>query len=350
MDVDKIIDRLVNLPYALPSHSGLPGTLKTAAEHFQVEEIMPYQPCGRGEHVYVTLRRAGWNTTDVARKLGTALEVETADIGWAGLKDRQALTTQTFSLKMPLQTDLPLVARQLQEQTPFEILSVERHGNKIRTGHVRANRFRILLSGATNPDHGAAARDLARELCRCGLPNFYGPQRFGRDYSNVVHAFRQFNAGRLRRKDKFYVSVLQAAAFNIWLAERMAAGGFHDIFAGDIAKKTDTGGLFVADETDDTRQRFRQRELTYTGPIYGYKMMPARQEPGKIEISLAEQLGIDAAALKNLKAAGSRRPALLWIDDIQIETQADGLVFAFELPSGAYATTLLREFTRSHSQ
>lgn len=346
MDAEEIIERLQTAPFVLSPHEGIGGGLKSEPVHFQVEEVMPYPPCGKGEHVYVTLRRAGWNTADVARELGRLLRVEMHDIGWAGLKDRRALTTQTFSLKMPGQAVLPAVAKQLAEETPFEILGVFRHTNKIRIGHVRANRFRILLSGDGSAEKRDSAQSLAESLCRTGLPNFYGPQRFGRNYANVVHAFRQFRAGRLRRKDKFYVSVVQAAAFNIWLTQRMEAGRFREIQAGDIAKKTDTGGMFTADAGDAPQRRFHKRELTYTGPIYGHKMMLARGAPGKVEAELAARLGLDAASMKVLKAVGSRRPALLWMDGIRVETDLAGLVFSFELPSGAYATTVMREFTR----
>jgi tRNA pseudouridine13 synthase len=337
---------LLRLPYVTDVAQRLPGRLKSTPGHFQVREIMPYTPCGKGEHVYVTLRRAGWNTLDVARKLAEVLGADYRQMGWAGMKDKHALTTQTFSLKMALSVDVDDVSTRLADHTPFDILNTARHTNKIRIGHVRANRFRIVLDGCP-ADMLPAARVDADAILDRGLPNFYGPQRFGKGFGNVAAALRRFGAkpvGRRRPNGKFWVSVLQAAWFNVWLAERMALGAFNRILNGDIAKKRYTGGLFTVSDTAEAQERLDRRELTYTGPIFGTKTMPAAGEAGGHEQALCRRFGIDSARLQRMKSPGARRPALLWLDDIRIEPADAGLVFSFELPSGAYATALMREF------
>ena len=345
-----IIDRLERLPCAISGANGVQGTLKAAPEHFQVTETLPYPPCGRGPHIYVTLRRALWNTVDVARKLGDALDVSMRNIGWGGMKDRRALTTQTFSVCMKPGTVEEDVQKCLRDHTPFEILNIDRHTNKIKLGHVRANRFEILLAGSPSGHDLQTATATAKALRRNGLPNFYGEQRFGDGYRNVSHAAGLFEKNRLKRtpQGKFWISVLQAAWFNIWLAERMERGDFHRMMAGDIAKKTDTGGMFTVDtaEAGIEPDRFDRRELTYCGPIFGRKMKPASGEAGKIEDDLLRRLGLDAERLKGLKSPGSRRAALLWLEEIRIESSPEGLWFFFTLPSGSYATTLMREFTQ----
>ena len=348
MNPQDLVHRLQDLPLATEGQSQrIPGSLKVSPEHFQVFETMPYAPCGTGEHVYVTLSRSGWNTEEVAKRLGRVLKVGMRDIGWAGRKDRNALTTQTFSIRMSVRTDLNEIHRTLADQTPFTVTGVDRHTNKIRLGHVLTNDFRIVLAGARAETHLADATAVARRLRETGIPNFFGPQRFGIAYRNVDQAAQLLERGTIQktRQGRFWVSVLQAAWFNVWLAERMERGDFHRLHAGDVAKKTDTGGLFIVEDAAEAQGRFDNRALTYTGPIFGSKTMAASGEPGDRERALAERLGLDPDRVQKLKAPGSRRPAVIWIDAIGIEPSPDGLVVSFRLPSGSYATTVMREFT-----
>lgn len=351
LDTADIVGRLRRLPYATPELPGIRGALKASPDHFRVEEVMPYEPSGSGEHAYITLRRSGWNTADVARELGNVLKVPLRNIGWGGMKDRHACTTQTFSLTVPRQSGVADIGRQLREQTPFEIVRISRHTNKIRRGHVRANRFQILLSGCRPETDGKSARAIASALRGNGLPNFFGEQRFGADLNNVPYAARLLQNGKLTKnpKSKFWVSVLQSAWFNLWLADRMARGDFHRLLPGDIAKKTDTGGLFTVVDPEAEQGRFDRRELTYCGPIFGFKMMPAADQADTIEKGLMDRLGIDPSQRQTLKSPGSRRPALLWLDEIQIEPVENGLLFSFELPSGSYATVVMREFVKGEA-
>ena len=346
MDSHDIIEHLRHLPHVSDAGHRFSATLKAVPEHFQVHEVMPYQPSGNGEHVYITLRRSGWNTTDVAHEISNVLGVDSRDMGWAGMKDRHALTTQTFSLKMHPSANLADIKARLEDQTPFDIIQTARHTNKIRLGHVRSNRFRIIPGNCPAKTHHADAIAIAKRIMNSGLPNFYGGQRFGRGFDNITRAIRRLNGGGFKRnqRDKFWVSVLQAAWFNVWLGERMARGDFNRMLTGDIAKKQDTGGLFTVKDRSEAQARFDQRKLTYTGPIFGIKTMPASGRAGRIEDELCCRFNVDTATLKKLKAPGSRRTALIWLDEIHIEPSSEGLVFLFELPSGCYATTLMREF------
>ena len=340
---------LVDPPLITGHLPGIGGAIKAIPEHFQVEEILPYAPCGHGEHVFVKLRRAGWNTADVGAALGEIFERKGADIGWGGRKDKNAVTIQTFSLRLPV--DLPLTAVETRLRSlPFDIIELQRHGNKLKTGHVASNRFRIVVSGP-EPQADMRAAAIAAVLKSSGVPNYYGAQRFGHQFRNLDRAAALVRRGKAHgKKEAFTVSVLQSALFNCWLIERIRRGQFKTLLQGDVARKTDTGGLFVVDDLQEALQRFEAGRIIYTGPIYGHKMMPAAGPAGDYEKELLDRFGLAPAVFKPLRAPGSRRAAVIHLHDLSVQTVRQGLEFTFTLPAGAYATTVLREFSRPPEQ
>jgi tRNA pseudouridine13 synthase len=338
-------EALAHLPYMAADLPGIGGVIKASPEHFQVEEVLPYAPCGEGEHVFVRLRRQGWNTADVGQALGQRFGLKGADIGWAGRKDKNAVTTQSFSLRLPMSQPIDEIESVL-TALPFELLDLQRHRNKLKTGHVAANRFSIVLSQI--PPHALdAATAIADKIRQGGTPNYFGEQRFGIQLRNIDRAVAILRRGKARgKKEGFMVSALQSALFNLWLKERIERDTFDTLILGDLVQKTDTGGMFVVEDLQEAAQRFAERKVIYTGPIFGYKMKPAGDRAGRYERRLLESLDLEAASFKPLKAAGTRRQAVLHIPDMEIGAVADGLRFRFTLPSGAYATTVMREFTR----
>ena len=336
---------MAHLPYISAELHGIGGVVKASPEHFKVEELLPYAPCGEGEHVFIRLRRRGWNTADVGQALGRLFGIRGANVGWGGRKDKHAVTTQSFSLHLPMAQPIAEVESKLKD-APFEILEMKRHRNKLKTGHVAANRFDIILSNVS-PLAFEAATAIADKLQATGCPNFFGEQRFGIDQRNIDRAIALIRRGRARgKKEGFMVSVLQSALFNIWLKERMARDEFNTLVMGDLVQKTDTGGMFVVEDIEEAAQRFAERKLVYTGPIFGYKMRQAGDLAGRHENRLLESLDLERGTFKPLRAAGSRRRAKLCLEDLAIDDVSEGLRFRFTLPSGAYATTVMREFTR----
>ncbi len=336
---------MLQLPYISSDLPGIGGVIKASPEHFQVEELLPYAPCGEGEHVFIRLRRQGWNTADVGQALGRLFGLRSAGIGWAGRKDKHAVTTQSFSLQLPMAQPISEIESKL-EGLPFEILEVKRHRNKLKTGHVAANRFDIILCDVP-PDAMDTADAIVQRIKMSGIPNYYGEQRFGFDLRNIDRATAILRRGRARgKKEGFMVSVLQSALFNLWLKDRIERDAVNAVLKGDVVQKTDTGGMFVVEDVEEAQQRFEARKLVYTGPIFGYKMRSADDEARHYESGILKSFGLELETFKPLKASGSRRRALLYIEDLSIAHAEDGLRFVFTLPSGAYATTVLREFTR----
>lgn len=344
--VETAIAGLAPLPYASDPLSGIGGTIKTVPEHFVVEEKLPYAASGEGEHVYVTFRRSGWNTTDAAKVIQKRLNLASSDVGWGGRKDKTAVAVQTFSLRCGVRYPFTEVEKAFSD-LPFELLTIDRHRNKIKTGHVAANRFTVIVS-RPGPDAWPRSLAIADRLKQTGVPNFYGPQRFGHRMQNIQRGFSLFSSRKKGRKDAFMVSVVQSTLFNIWLKQRMESGNFGKILAGDIAKKTDTGGMFMVENPDVESPRFNVGEIIYTGPMFGFKMKPAMDEAGEREAALLEKFDLTLEDFRQFRAPGSRREAILNLSDMEIIEVEDGLQFTFTLPSGAYATTVLREFTRQH--
>ena len=334
------------VPFITADLPGIGGEIKTIPAHFVVEEIPLYEPVGEGGHVYERLTREGWTTRALQTELAKLFDLRQVDVGCAGLKDKQARVTQTFSLLLR-NVDEAEVAGRIEGALPVEVAWVQRHRNKLRVGHLLGNRFRIVLLPRA-PDAMARAQVITQALQVRGVPNYYGAQRFGIDGDNALRG-REVLMGRGPRERwlrRLLLSAYQSALFNAWLAERVRRGWFDRLLAGDVAKKTETGGLFdVADVTAE-RPRFQRGEITYTGPIYGSRMRWPGGEPGELERGILEAARVTTDMLRRAQLKGSRRTARLFPRELGVERQSDGLLFTLALPKGAYATTVLREFIK----
>jgi len=175
----------VDLPYLTAELPGIGGVLRTTPEDFFVDEEPAYPPKGEGEHVFVKIEKRGLTTQMAVERIAKALNVKARDIGVAGMKDRHAVTRQWLSLPPPTQPE----AAQALALEDVAILEVARHPHKLRTGHVRGNRFRLRVRGVA-PDSEVAVANARAILDRLaqppGAPNWYGEQRFGRDGDNAA--------------------------------------------------------------------------------------------------------------------------------------------------------------------
>ncbi len=338
------------LPLITPELAGIGGRIKAEPAHFVVEELPLYEPSGHGGHLYLRLEREGMTTREVVQALAREFGLAQGEVGYAGLKDKEARCIQTFSL--PLGTlDEAEAARRVSEGLGLKVHLARRHTNKLKRGHLLGNRFQVLVSGV-EPGALERAQAVAAALARRGLPNYFGAQRFGTAGDNAEAGRRALKGRGPRQKwlRKLLLSAFQSELFNRWLARRVARGDFQRLLAGDIAKKTDTGGLFQVEDPAAEQPRLDRGEITYTGPIYGYKMRAAGDEAGEREAEVLADEGVTPQDFKRAGLKGSRRPARLLPGPIQIsphpQGQAEGLWFSFALPKGSYATTLLREFIK----
>ena len=339
---------MTDLPYATPDLPGSGGTLRGSPEDFRVDEVPAYLPSGAGPHLYVRIEKRGRTTPDALRAVARVLGVPERDAGYAGLKDRDAVTTQWLSFPFARDPDPASL-----EGPGLRVLEVSRHANKLRAGHVRANRFAIAVRGG---DSGRA-RAAAAALAEGGLPNFFGPQRFGKDGRNaavgraLLRGERTPEAGRAAR-DRFLrrlsLSAYQSLLFNRWLAERMADGLFAAALRGDVMKKLDTGGLFDCEDPAADGPRVARFEISPAGPMFGHKLRPAAHDALAREerILAAEGIALADFARGGGEAEGTRRAARLHVE-AAVEPLEDGYRATFELPKGSYATVVMRELTKA---
>lgn len=318
------------------------ATIKTHASDFVVDEIPAYEPCGEGEHLFVHFRKTGLNTLHAVRRIAEALGVEGKNAGFAGMKDRHAVTTQWASFPFPMaRGEAPDI-----HVDDVEILEVRRHRNKLKTGHLRGNRFTLTLREV---DDRAALAERLELAGRRGVPNAFGPQRFGRHGDNAQVALAwlrgERKAPRGQKEKRLYVSALQSQMFNEVLSRR--SDSWDRVLVGDLAQKHDSGGIFHVDEAThaDASERAERGEVSATGPMFGPKMKQPSGEPDRIEQEvLSETLG-DVELLRPVArlAQGTRRSLRLPLSEMNVSERSapDVLVASFVLPKGGYATTVL---------
>jgi len=344
------------LPYLTSELAGTGGQLRSQDADFVVDEELPYAPSGAGDHVFVRIEKRGLTSPVAAQRLARALGVRERDIGIAGMKDRHAVTTQWMSLPPPV---TPEQALAIVADDGLRILEAQRHNHKLRTGHVRANRFVLRIRGVA-PDAADHARAVLAALAQPpGAPNWYGEQRFGRDGDNAARGKALVTGerplGRDRRMDRLMVSALQSQLFNDWLVARLADGLYRTVIAGDVLHKRG-GGMFACEDPATDHARLLAGELVITGPMFGDHMRaPADGSlAAEREAAILARHGLERGSFARVRAIaeGTRRDATIEVADVAVRTpdgtDGDGstLEVAFTLPGGAYATTVMREIMK----
>jgi tRNA pseudouridine13 synthase len=337
--------RVSELPYATAKSLSARGKIRTVPEDFRVEELPAYPPSGQGEHVFVHFEKSGLTTQEAVARIATALRVDARSAGVAGQKDKHAITTQWASFT----GTTPEAATSL-ELPNIRVLAASRPGNKLRTGHLRANRFELRLRGTERAD---VVTEIVTELHRIGVPNYYGEQRFGIGERNYERALA-FVTGKVapprdRFQRKLLFSALQSALFNAWLAQRIQLGLYEHAILGDILRKEDTGGLFVNADLADAERRMQAWEVSPTGPMFGGEMRMPEADALAHETAILESTGITIELLGRFAklGEGTRRSARVRPTEWRVCAEQDAVVLAFDLPKGAYATSVLREVTKS---
>lgn len=318
-------------------------------------EIPAYPADGGEGHLLLTLTKRETDTEYAVREVAKQLGIARAEIGVAGLKDRHALTTQWISIPRSCGERLSAF-----EHPNIELGAPQPHQKKLRRGHLRGNRFEIVLRDLAVESVVALARVQAKldVLAREGLNNYYGPQRFGIAGRNVTKGLRALKTGKFRRGD-IVVSAGQSALFNLYVVERIRRGQRYTVLAGDILQKRTTGGLFCCDDPKLDQTRLDAGELVITGPMVGSKMRapPAGSAAAALEASIIERAGLSPSALIALgrRVPGTRRRLDIEVQSPEVRrassvqgaevqsTAAAGVCLMFTLPAGAYATNLLRE-------
>lgn len=320
---------------------GTGGTLRQTPEDFRVEELPLYLPSGEGDFLYLHVEKTGHTTAHLMRELCSQLGVRDRDVGAAGLKDRHAVTTQWLSL--PARAERGLGTFSL---PGVRILEVSRHSNKLGLGHLRGNRFTVRVRGAAG--QAATAGDTLAWLAARGVPNYFGPQRFGLGGLNAEEGLRVLRGeSRLRdpRVRRFLTSSVQSAVFNAFLSLRLERGVFDRLLTGDMAKKHDTGGVFLVEDAQAESARAERGEVSATGTLFGKKVRPLTLEAGALEDEALSLFGLTPGAFAARR--GDRRLVRVFPSETALAPREDGYSLTFALPRGSFATSVLREVMKT---
>ena len=351
-----VFDPLIPPPLLTQDLPGIGGRIKQEPEDFEVEEIPAYEPSGTGDHLYLWIEKRGMGAEYFNRQVAKRLGVAPGEVGTAGLKDRHAVTRQMVSVPAAAEERLKDV-----EGDGIRLLKVSRHSNKLKSGHLHGNRFRILIRDAIVEAKDSLAPMVDR-LLRLGVPNFYGPQRFGRDGETVKLGLALLRDEQLPKSAdgrtmnarspflrKFALSAAQSALYNHYLAQRLTDGLLHRVLPGDVMAKWPFGGMFVASDLVTEQARFDARETVPAGPIFGRKTFRAAGEAAQREEVALKDSGVQPTAFQRFGKLlqGTRRHNLLIVTDLAAAFEPIGVRLSFSLPAGSYATVLLREIMKA---
>jgi tRNA pseudouridine13 synthase len=317
------------------------GVLRAEPEDFVVEEELGFAPAGSGAHLLLKVRKRNANTQWVARELARLAGCRAGDAGYAGLKDRRAVAVQWFSVPRPR---VAVDWRELRGGE-FEVLEVHEHARKLPRGALSGNRFAVRIR-AQGGGGAALAERLAPRLeaiAQRGVPNYFGPQRFGRD------------AGNLRRLDTplhrlppdqrgFVLSAARSAIFNAVLAARVTDGSWERLRAGDLANLDGRGSIFRVELVDaELLERCRRLEIHPSGPLWGKGCPPSAGEVLELERAVAERCTEAAAACTAAGMAQERRSLRIAVHGLRCEEESDAVRLHFRLARGCFATAVLAE-------
>lgn len=339
-------------PYLTEGLAGTGGRIKVEPEDFVVEELPLYEPSGQGPHLYLWVEKRDVDAQTATRRVGQAFGISPADVGVAGNKDKRAVTRQWMSVVDEAGRWDEAPAQGVELGPEMRVVAASRHGNKLRTGHQRGNRFRIVVREVV-PGALALARATVDRLAAEGMPNFYGTQRFGRGGSNVLGGLglMQGRSGRAldRYARKMWPSAVQSWLFNRVLADRMGRGDYRRVLSGDVMSRVGGGGLFRVEDVEAEQQRFDAREIVHLGPMFGTRMFAAGGEAREREESILSACGVtlESFAVFGKLAQGTRRENIVYPEDASVQEVASGLEVCFSLPSGSYATVLLDEVMKN---
>jgi tRNA pseudouridine13 synthase len=395
-------------PYLTSEVAGIGGAIKESPEDFRVEEIPSYLPCGSGEHCYLTIEKRGITTLEAISRIAKYLKVSEKEIGYAGMKDAVGITRQTISV----QWLAPEKALSL-ELDGIKIVSAERHSNKLKLGHLKGNRFRVVIRGVS-----ANAAELVPiildTLEERGVPNYFGYQRYGaqgnshligtamlrrdwhdcvdrligepdavrdQEWSAAISAYQMgdldkalrlfprhcrserdvlqrllarpgeyekaFSAVHPRLK-KLYLSAAQSFLFDQSVARRIET--IDMLMTGDLAFKHINGACFLVEDAATEQGRAAAFEISASGPMFGCKMKHPEGAVRELEQGILQQAELDMALFDmsgGLRVEGERRPLRVPSGDISWSVSGDAVTVEFTLPKGSYATSLLREITKT---
>ncbi|MBL1280048.1 MAG: tRNA pseudouridine(13) synthase TruD [Fluviicola sp.] len=346
------------------NHSSIDFHFRQSPRDFVVEELPLYEFSGEGEHLVLFVRKKNMSTLELVGAIARYLNIKNRDIGYAGLKDKHAMTKQYISLHKKYEADLENFNHE-----NVKIISKTYHNNKIRIGHLKGNRFYIKLK-KVNPTSAQKIDEALKNLKSQGMPNFFGYQRFGNDGDNHILG-EQIAKGEKKERNpkikKLLINSYQSHLFNLWLSRRLeinklvnnfeakdleellnlpnheiekmkAQKHYFKLISGDIMEHYPYGRLFNFEGDENDFDRFNNKDISVTGLLCGSKVKTACDNARSIEKDFDDEINAD----------GARRYAWVFPEKVegrfnQVEAQYE---LNFSLPKGSYATVLIEELAK----
>lgn len=335
-----VFEDMATLPCA---HGGPAGRaqLRAAPEDFLVQEWLGWEADGAGDHLLLRVRKRGANTIWVAKQLARLGKVDPRDVGFAGLKDRDAVAEQAFTV--PARSAIGEAWLGVSGDG-FEVLAATRHRRKLKRGALKGNDFTIVLRGFSGDPRVLEQR--LKSVAAEGVPNYFGPQRFGRDAGNLRTALAWFTEGVApadRWQRSFALSAARSAIFNAVVARRVSDQTWNRLLPGEIVNLDGSGSVFVADAIDATLdERCRQLDVHPTGPMWSGPSS-ATGAAAVIEAEVAARHDALAQGLTRAALQPERRALRIRVDRLQWAIENDAVHLRFRLFRGAFATAVLHE-------
>ncbi|MDO4895839.1 MAG: tRNA pseudouridine(13) synthase TruD [Moraxella sp.] len=331
------------------------ATFKACADDFVVHEIMNIDFDHQGEHLWLFIQKTNLNTEFVARLLAKWTNITPNDVGFSGLKDRQAVTYQWFSLRLP-KKQLPPSSFEgfaqafLNDDESLNVIQQHWHGKKLHRGTHKANHFNITLKSVVGDK--TSINEQLKLLQTQGVPNYFGEQRFGKNGNNLSQSTRFFEKllgtdkpyrphKKDRHKHALYISTAKSTIFNALLAKRVQMRCWDKPINGDVFNLNGTRSVFCADIDDTIRQRMTTGDIHPAGILYGTGKRLASSWALALENDVLAEFKLLVDGLSKIDAKLDHRPYRLMIDELIWQWQDDTLTLSFTLPTGSFATAVL---------
>ena len=319
------------------------GKIRTVPEDFIVNEISGIEPDGEGEHILLQIQKRNTNTDWLAKKISQLVGIKQMDVSYAGLKDRNAVTTQWFSVRLAGKDEPDWT---LLNDDEITVLQTHRHSRKLRRGALKGNRFKIIVRDVDGDMSGLENRLVT--VKQNGIPNYFGEQRFGIGGSNIEQAQAMFAGKRIKSRNQrsMYLSAARSYIFNAILSERVESETWNNAIEGDVMLLAGTNSFFVAENIDEEiNRRIAEFDIHPSGVMWGRGRSPATAEAADMENGLKEKYADFCDGLEKAGLDQSRRSLRLMVNELswKIDLDKKQLELEFKLPSGSYATSVLRE-------
>lgn len=320
------------------------GTIRSVPEDFKVTELNSIELSSEGEHLWLYVQKIGCNTDWVANQLANICQVSQRQVGYAGLKDRHAVTQQWFSVQLSKVTDQQLINAALPGEVT--VIKSKLHSRKIKTGQLEANQFEIVIRDIVG-DKNEIEQNI-QNIIESGVPNYFGPQRFGHDMSNIQKAQDWFSGTykvKQRNLKSLLLSTSRSHIFNCIVAQRITDKTWNNPIKGDVFQLNKSHSWFPEKDAtpDEISKRLKEFDIHITAAMAGEDSLQSTEDCAVLESEIINQFPIYQQGFEKFRLKQDRRAMRICPIDLDFEWQDDHLTLKFKLLPGAYATGILRE-------